>query len=235
MTLLPEVPAAISTLDNDKIIGTLEGSMAVGATSPATYTKKENVNLPFSYFYGIYSIDGGTTWLDFNMYHITAGQVDNAIQLPLSISGYFETDPPASPEGTFIISAFNAKGVAYTLLYRVWFIARPDTGSITLGDSEYISAVQSGFNYPKIALIDIEPKTIPAFGAGLHSAVHNLNDIKMVSCFIEREGYRFSQAGDLMDAWSHIKILLNSVDWRIDNSGNPNPINYILHTIVYYD
>lgn len=234
MPFNPAAIAASSKTDSDKIIKVMSGSVAVPSVSGVPVVVNLDTALPFTYFKGRYSVDGGATWADFFSFKVDPVDVINSLQDRLDVLGYFITNPPTEPAGTFQILISNFNSSSYTLLYEVMFIAKPGLGVIDTEPTDYGSAYQSGFNYPKIAFDYSVPITIPGGVRQSTTFNHNLGRIPFILPFIN-SGNRYSLATDTIDAYSEVTIDTNDVIWTISNEGNFFDASYTLDLRIYHD
>lgn len=171
-----------SKIPIDRLLGTLSGTFVSGSVSPGgavTTTDAIPTNIPeTTLFTGIYSVDG-ITWYP----------LENEVKHPDTRGDLFVRGE--STAGTFNVKAFNSRdstapgaGPAYTILFRIALLAKPDQGNVTpqpIGSDTYFD---SRVNYQKISLDDVQDVTA-GFVVPL---AHNAGGVPKVRSFLEIGG-----------------------------------------------
>jgi len=228
-----------SNIKIDKVLKVASGSFNIAAPTPFPPTEAEdnfatNIN-DTTFFYGIYSTDGGTTWNDFN---------SSVVEVTLGFPVFQTCDVwGESIAGTFYIKARNwynylsGVGTARTILWKVALIAKGGQTLVpSISDTDEILQFSSAFNYQKIKVDDELPITILAGNRDTFDVAHNLNYIPRVRSWVEQSGVMTDSGYSLGgDAYSSLEINTTNVRYIISNEGNPNPRTFKLFTRVYYD
>lgn len=217
-----------SNLQVDKILGTFTGTL----TSPSPSASPETTLISVStgivdtvFFKGIYSIDGGTTWNDFE---------NKNYDLPpstffayLQIYGRFNV-----ANGNMDIIANNytflTTPTAYTIIYKVALIGSPDTGAITpqpIGSNIYFN---SNYNYQKIYLDHSESISIST--SQTFTIAHNLGYIPKIRSFIK------TSTNVVLETFNYLHdISIDEDNVYITLWGGISGINGTLYVRIYYD
>lgn len=172
----------------DQIIGTFTDSFSVRAPTALegtiTVTTAFNTNINESTFFkGIYSVDGGTTWNDFQSYQVVRPNTSTPA-FPMQLYG-------RSNANVFTISADNSwdytagTSYSYSVIYKVALIAKPTQGTITPQPNANISYFKSGDNYQKVLFDFHEDFSVAPFGTHTFSFPHNLGRIPIVRIYRE--------------------------------------------------
>lgn len=161
-----------SEIPIDKILGTFEGSFSIGTGSPFAEVNDTFVtNIPETTFYqGIYSTDGGTTWIDLGSY---IGRTTDITVIGISSLG------------SFTIKSRNFGASGFDVQYKVALIAKPGQGSITpqpIGDDIVFN---TEFNYQKILSDESSSISVANGSDYIETIPHNLGYIPKVRAFIE--------------------------------------------------
>ena len=236
MTFNPLGANFASFIQIDKIIGTFSGSFV--STQPSVGTPTTTVVNPittnisdYTFFQGIFSIDGGTTWNDFG-YN----------KFPLQILGL-------SQPNTFNIIAVNKHSYvnpgsdsAYTVQFKVALIAKPGQGIIT---PQLISGkvfFNSNFNYQKILSDTSQPLSITAGNIGTLTFPHSLGYIPKVRTFIYTTILSFGTGLyelTSMDNYGYGCINVSedttNVNINIDNTPYSGTVSGTVFARIYYD
>lgn len=236
MPLLPEVPAAVSSLSVDKVLRVFKGGFTIpGSVIGPPYIPGENyvdiaTGVPdLCFFYGIYSIDGGTTWQDFSQ----QSNLD-----PLGGFGYTDVWCGARPGLLRIFGLNQGISEATDILYKVALIAMDDHQWATYGSSDEVLQFRGPMNYTKILLDDERAVILPPDTRPVTTINHNLgypptyrgwaysSDDNWLLDILQR--YKF-------DGWSSVIITASQVLIAISNENNPNPQSLTLYSRIYYD
>jgi hypothetical protein len=186
MAVNPRNAAFMSNLGVDQILGTYTGSFVVPAAGSgpgsitATDSKTTNITSP-TFFQGIYSIDGGTTWNDF---------CNQQMVLPPGIFFPFLVVTGKSIANTMTIKAINyynyntSSSSAYTVMYKVALLAMPGQGVVNPQPIGTATFFDSRSNYQKILLTDAAPISLAAGGTGTVTVTHNLGYVPKIRPFM---------------------------------------------------
>jgi len=227
----------LSSLEVDKILGTYTGSFTStqpSATPPAKTTVTESITTNIAdttFFQGIFSIDGGTTWNDFG-YN----------KFPLQVFGL-------SQSGTFKIIAINSHSFinpgsdsAYTVSYKVALIAKPSQGTISPQPIGSISFFKSSLNYQKILSDTSQNASVASGSTGTLTFNHTLGAIPKVRSFIEGSNPGFGTGMYelcTMDNYGigciNVTESTSSVLVNIDNTPYAGTIAGAVYMRIYYD
>lgn len=233
MSLLDNVRdvAFSSSLEVDKIIGTYEGSFTLSSPSAGntnTETVAITTNIPeTTFFQGIWSKDGGTTWNSFStrIEHVERTSAAVNPQGESYVWGKSESNKfTVIGENTANFSATQLYNL--TISYKVALIAKPNQGDITpqpIGSNVWFD---SRNNYQKIATDNIQATS------GLNQTVtvnHGLGYVPVVRVFREAAGV-LELLETKVSSVSFIKVTTSSVTTSISGSFTGS-----IYTRVYYD
>lgn len=171
----------------DKILGTYSGTFSAlpPGAFPVRSTDVIHTNIPEStFFQGIYSVDSGATWKDFNIFHYVSNSVE------LQVFG-------RSNAGTLTITAHNSSfssPTTFTVMYKVLLIAKPDQGDITPQPIGADIIFDSRLNYQKILVDQKRPISISNNTTWTENFGHGLNYVPSIRSFIETS---VDEGGDL--------------------------------------
>jgi hypothetical protein len=157
----------------DQVIGILTGSLSVGASASATATKA--TGLPDRmYFEGLWSRDGGASWIDMDGDYFSGVIAGSGIAVcTVSAVSY--------PDGTMQISANNGIASVQNISYKLALIARVDQGDITPLPIARTYHYRSRQNYMKIW-----KQNIVDVAAGVTAPiVHGLTYVPNVKVWVE--------------------------------------------------
>ncbi len=151
-----KINMAVPEYNADQIIGIHTGSFVVAAP---TFLADTTASDPFvtgfgdtCLFQGIFSVDGGVSWNDFGSYKPNLSTPAQPVLQTVTCKGW------VTPTGTFTAYASNfydfvhSVGTAYTIDYKVAFLAKDTQGAITPLPTNEILHYSSSFNYQKIYL-----------------------------------------------------------------------------------
>lgn len=244
-----EKVALTTTLPSDLILGTYEGSISVAAPGATvlfpTMTTNSNtfatgINEK-TLFQGIFSVDGGTTWSDFNS--STPVQLGSWLNLQTQLA-YAKINA-----GSFTVIAenwsrtsdgTNFSGSAYTFMYKVVLFAK-----MTQGDVEPQAFLQprtfnSAYNYQKIYRENVYNFVFPV-GTSLLILNHNLGYVPKIRMFVDN----FSNASDtsalydfgyFVSQFPKYQVYLDTTTFNVyvDNSLGIAPMTGTFYTRMYY-
>lgn len=250
MSLLSNVAnvAFASSIPMDLILGTYTGSLASPAPAASPFTKTTaSVTITTNiaektFFQGIFSTDGGTTWLDFN------AQIPNTTN-PTNIALQTQMMYGYSQAGSLVLSADNwsyyngttTTSAAYTFLYKVVIFALPGQGNVTPQPVVNPLNFSTKYNYQKIAR-DSGPAAISlGIGTTTVNVTHNLGYIPKIRHYIDN--FSFAATSNLYDfgyfasnyTLFNCSIDTTKVSYFFDNSGGAGPMTFNLYTRIYYD
>lgn len=166
------------TIDN--IIGIHTGSFSISApTSSGVYTTATNsFSTGFGdtcLFQGVFSTDGGTTWNDFGAMKPNLTTAGEPVLQTVTCYGYVESN------GTFIATGLNyydnvhSSGTAYTIQYKVAFLAKDNQGAVTPLATNEILQYDSAYNFQKVFSSGSYTN-----GSSSHTVTHNLGYVPKV-------------------------------------------------------
>lgn len=142
----------------DQIIGIRPGTFNVAAPTPgpgSPSTASTTFDTGFGdtcLFQGIFSVDGGASWNDFGSFKPNLTTPGQPVLQTVTCRG------AVSPTGIFTANATNYydgvhfAGTAYTVQYKVAFLAKDDQGAITPIRTNEILYYNSKYNFQKIFL-----------------------------------------------------------------------------------
>lgn len=167
----------------DQIIGIHSGSFSITAATAVSGPKFASD--PFTtgfgdscFFQGIFSVDGGASWNDFGVYRPVLTTPGQPVLQTVTCYGM------VGPTGIFTASGVNwwdivhATSSAYTIQYKVAFIAKDTQGSITPISTNENLYYWSKYNFQKIFLSSSFSST-----TGTTPITHNLNYVPKVRAF----------------------------------------------------
>lgn len=165
----------------DQIIGTYTGSFVAAAPaplgSPLRTAQIISTSIPEStFFQGIFSIDGGTKWYKFN--------VDTS---PAVLGSQVLVYGGSTP-GSLTLTAVNSttsSPLAFTVLYRVALIAKPDQGTINPQPTISNIVFNSRENYLKIILDSMTDISLGVGGTTKQVYLHNLGYFSQAIAYLE--------------------------------------------------
>lgn len=189
----------------DQIIGVKTGSFTIAAATAVSIQKfaSDPFDTGFGdscFFQGVFSTDGGASWNDFGVYRPNLTTPAQPVLQTVTCYGIM------GPTGIFTASATNwwdlvhASSSAYTIQYKVAFIAKDTQGAITPLATNETTYYSSKYNYQKY---------LPSLGSSFPSTTgsttitHNLNYVPKVRAF-------FSPSSTANNADS-ISIAANSI------------------------
>lgn len=239
-----------SLLATDRILGTYTGTINSPAPAAIAFTKTSTsttitTNIPErTFFQGIFSIDGGVTWLDFN------SQIPN-ITVPSRPALQTQMLYGYSLEGSLVITADNwsyyngttTTSASYLFVYKVALFARPNQGDITAQPVVQPLNFNTKYNYQKISRDSVGSVTIPTTTATI-TITHNLGYIPKIRHYVDNFIYSGLGGNNLYDlgyfasqfVGINVYIDTTTVYYFIDNSYVGSvPITTTFYTRIYYD
>lgn len=231
----------LSNSQIDKVLRVETGSFFVPAptgglgdiTRDASATFNTDIN-DHTFFYGLFSLDGGATWNEFN-----SSVVEFASGFPVfqTCDVWGESRP-----GTFTIMARNwynfvsSSSTARTVLWKVAIIAQGNQGLAPKGNSAEILQFTSSYNYKKIAVDAITPVTLSSLQRTTFVVSHLLGYVPKIRLWALENGVMYDAGHWLTpDAYSSIEIDSSNVYITMDNSNNPSARNLNIYTRVYHN
>lgn len=242
MTLLPNVPAAISSLFTDKVIKVVKGSRTVANTVYDTFVVNTGGILN-QFYVGIYSIDGGVTWQEFGIAPLTFYMGEPEFTPDIYVDGDWRNLAGAG----FNMAILNSSGGTLTFDYMIALIDRGDFkssgGLYDKNDYQF----RSGLNYQKVLLNGFTDGGFAQFTVANNSyhvrditIHHGLGYVPRLMTFVDTDyqddpglrstGWYFPYEGN-----SHIEITNQDVIWHIGIPANTLGDIWKLYTRVYYD
>lgn len=236
--------AFASSYEVDKILGTFEGSFSA-PSGTVTYNSIATLITESTFFQGIYSVDAGTTWNDFNTV------IDSSGTNNLDVSG-------RSNANTFVIRADNQTSgggaVTYTVKYKVALIAKYNQGNVTPQPIGANIVFDTRLNYQKIFSDTSRSLTLANLSNNRETFNHALGYVPKVRSFLEttssfaslpagmyETGYfarKVLSAGPTIDGNSASSgVLSNSSNTyaELHNQGGAGSLTCTLFMRIYYD
>lgn len=155
----------------DNIIGVHSGSFAIAA--PTAISSPVNASDPYTTDFGdtcllqgIFSVDAGATWNDFGSMQPDLTTVNQPVLQTVTCQGWVAPDGTFTAYGTNYYDNVHSVGTAYTIQYKVVFLAKDDQGAVTPLPTTQVLAYQSSYNFQKIFskgsfANDVIPTVIP--------------------------------------------------------------------------
>lgn len=183
---------SVPRIDNDRIIGTLEGTVSVGAVISPTLSVAASAThntgfgdscLPM----GIYSFDAGATWNDMGAQVPDlsgASPVFQTLDCVVSCSSVGIVTITC----TNFLNPLTGSTPARTVLYKVVLLAKSDQGFITPLPVNLKLVHSSRFNYQKIHLDTTGSFTATAGNQGSLAVTHGLGYIPNVRVWRNSSG-----------------------------------------------
>jgi hypothetical protein len=237
-----------SQLQIDKIIMVKSGSFGVPAptgglgdlTREATASFDTGIN-DYTFFLGIFSLDGGATWNDFNA-TVVEFYAGNPIFQTCDVHG-------ESYSGRFTIRALNwynfnsGTGTARTVMWKVAIIAKGDQGNVEGAKSNDILQFSSAYNYQKIFMDDVRTLTLASNERKSTTINHGLGKVPNMRGFIQDPtlvaplNVALLDTGNTssLDSYSNIAMDANNITWTVSNENNPSGKTVTLYTRIYVD
>lgn len=250
MALLDNIDqvAWTSLVQSDLILGTFTGSVAVPAPTTALFPNKVTGSTTIAtginektFFQGVFSVDGGVTWCDFNSnVTLTSGSFVNLQTQMMYGASSVGTLTLYADNWTQTSNGINYSGSAYTFQYKVVLFAKPDQGDVTPQPVTQQRNFSSFYNYQKIYR-DYTSNFSYAVGASTGVITHGLGYVPKVRMYVDN----FSPAsntsalydlGYYLSQFVKYQVYLDSttINFYIDNSAGVAPITGTLYARVYY-
>lgn len=238
---------AVPTFPIDRIIGTTSGSFSVSApsASPGFTTNTATFVTGFGdtcYFQGIFSTDGGTTWNDLGVYQPDLTSPAAPVLQTVTCEAYMNG-------GTLTLVGKNwydlvhSTSSAYTIQYKVFFIAKNTQGSLTPLTSSQKIFYSSAYNFQKIDFVG----SFAVSTSASTTVSHNLGYVpKVRAWFVPTnatggiEGIYTVPAGSMMTLdWFNASVQVNATNVVfsivLDNSSPTVGIPGTMEYRVYLD
>lgn len=238
-----------SMFATDQILGTYTGTLNVAAPASAAFAQKATANTTITtnipektFFQGIFSIDGGVNWVDFNSNKaVTLGSFAN-LQTQV-MYGY-------SKAGSLTLVADNwsqtsngssFSGSAYTFQYKVVIFARPGQGDVTPQPVTQQRSFSSKYNYQKIFRDSVFPFSFPV-GTSTATLTHNLGYIPKFRSYVDNMSSNVPDTTALVDfgylVYTYVAFQIymdtTTINYSINNGGT-SAITGTLYTRIYFD
>lgn len=179
----------------DQIIGVKTGSFSVAAATAVSNfkTATDTFDTGFGdscFFQGIFSTDGGLSWNDFGVYRPNLTTPAQPVFQTVSCFGYVTSTGVFTAVGINWWDLVHATSSAYTIQYKVAFIAKDTQGAITPIKTNETFYYSSKYNYQKIF-------TNGSFAnSGANTVVaHNLGYIPKIRVFINNTNSTLGSEG----------------------------------------
>jgi hypothetical protein len=252
MALLDHVDqvAFASSIPTDLLLGTFSGSVVATAPSVGFFPTKTTatVTIPTginekTLFQGVFSIDGGTTWCDFNSNKsITLGSVSN-----LQTQMMYGTSKPGiltlnADNWSVTSDAVNYSGSAYTFMYKVVLFARANQGDISAQPVVQQRNFSSFTNYQKIYRDTVANVSFPAGTASTGTITHDLGYVPKIRSYVDN----FSKASDTTALYDfgyflsqfviyQIYMDTSKIYYYVDNTAGVSPATGTFYTRIYFN
>ncbi len=249
MSLLDNVAdvAFASSIPTDLILGTFTGSLSSPATATTLFPDKTttSVVIPTSisektFFQGVFSTDGGTSWVDFN------GNKSVLLGTFANLQTQFMYGVSSAGALTLYADNWNrtSNGVnytasAYTFMYKVVLFAMPGQGDITPQTVTQQRNFSSFTNYQKIFLDSTYTFDVPIANTSL-VITHGLGYIPKMRTYVNDFSYHTSTGlydfGYFMSTYVIFQITItnDTITYTMDNSGGGAHLTGTLYTRIYY-
>lgn len=189
MVNLSKLSMALPKYPTDKIIGVFTGTLHVAAPTGAQQVLYAETSLPTGFGDScltqcIYSYDNGVTWNDDNMSVPNYSGAFPVIQT-LDVTSF--SDP--NTVGIAVANWYNAvsgSGTAYTILFKIFALAKTGQGDITPLPTKYPLSYSSKDNYLKIFASGKVPLAIPGSNVlFVYAVAHGLGYIPASRGYVE--------------------------------------------------
>lgn len=228
---------AYTTLfETDKIIGVYTGTISVNGptaleqilTNSAAHTTGFGDSC---YFEGIFSIDNGTTWNDFNAY-------PPDLSTPgMPVFQTYTVYANVSSSGIVTITAENnydnvhASSTNRTYLYKIYLIAKNDQGEIEPLTSTIETNFDSRYNYHKIYTQGRVVHNTTSGSTTTTTVSHPLGYVpKVKAWYVTSTGAVYHPSGQV---FVEVRVSNTSVVFRTDNALATTASGYIDYRIYY--
>lgn len=222
----------------DKIIATYSGTIASSAptsgggstTASASHTHGFGDS---TYYQGVFSVDGGTTWNDFGADIPYTGGTYLAIQT-VEVDAVVTTTAATVTVTNFYDYA-NSRGVAYTVQYKLYLMAKNTMASpITPSNQVENTNFDTRLNYQKVAFSGSTTLNVSAGSTGSTSVAHNLGYVPNVRAFWFDSGS--STTCRSIRNYAQVKIGTSNVTFYTDQGGFSGfGVNGTIQYRIYYD
>jgi hypothetical protein len=233
--------------NTDLILGTYSGSIfsPAPAATPFTHTSTSvtiPTNIPeTTFFQGVFSTDGGTTWLDLNSQtpNLTAPGLA-VLQTQVMYGHSVLNGLVLTADNWSYYNGTTTTSASYTFLYKVVIFARPGQGDVTPQPVVQKVNFNTKNNYQKISRDSAANITLPV-GTVTVNVAHNLGYIPKIRHYIE--DFSYGPTTGLYDfgfyasqyTLFNCSIDTTQVSYFFDNSTGTGPLTAKLYTRIYYD
>lgn len=233
----------------DKILGVYTGTLSVAAPTAGQIVLYTEQTQPTGFgdstlTEAIYSTDGGVTWNDDNMTTPNLSLATPIVQT-LDVTSFSDANGNIGIATANWYSATLGAGVAYTIQYKIFALAKQNQGVLTPSITNYRLNYSSADNYLKINSQGISPQSL---GIGINNTLtdtHNLGYVPTARAYIEyastgrtwpatRNQYPATGLGTSNNPiQTSIRPDTSKVDYVMVNSGSATTFN--LHYRSYLD
>ena len=223
-----------SSLDIDKVLGIYTGTFELPSSGVAgtdnTVTTEITTNIDeTTFFYGIYSIDGGDNW---NIFNTNIDHVESE-DLTVNPEGEYVVLGQSEPN-KFTMTAVNTSDFTATLffdydvMYKVALLSRPNQGDVEIQTITNDIWFDSRKNYQKIAVDSVTDTD----GTDVVNVIsHNLGYIPKVTAFIEASDVLLD-SGSIIYSANSLNVAITTTNVTVTVSGT---YTGTLYTRIYYD
>ena len=206
----------------DNIIGIHTGSFSVSApsstNSPTTATSTFTTGFGDTcLFQGIFSTNG-TDWNDFGAMQPNLSTAGQPVLQTVTCYGWVDSSGVFTATGVNYYDSVHNTGTAYTIQYKVAFLAKDSQGTVTPIQTNEILAYDSANNYQKIFSSGSFSN-----GSGTTTIAHNLTYVPKVRAWFDLStsttaGYGYvtvpSNSISTLDLWpqTYPQVEVNSTD-----------------------
>lgn len=163
----------------DEVFGTYSGSFfspaPVSTGGGTTVTVNVTTNIPnSSFFVGVFSLDGGTTWQDFNSTLPRVAGGTNVWYQTFTMVGESQSNGTLVLKGLNYYDYLNSIGVSYTVMWKAALIAKANQPPLNLQSTGLNLYIDTDLNYRKILSETAQTLTSPATSTVTLTFPHNL-------------------------------------------------------------
>jgi len=233
----------------DNIIGTYDGTFSVNAATGSPNPDITTVNIKTGitstcFFQGIFSIDGGNTWQDFNA-NLSTTRGGNIVVQTVTVVGESVADGSISISCLNYYDYTNSVGTAYTVLWKLVLFARPNQPALDLQPVGADLSFNTDLNYQKIASDTYQ--TLSAPGPGITSVAtfpHNLGYKPKFRIFLDQSTDTLNlNSNNLYDIQTmsagvimyYAKVDTENVYVYAYNGYSPTTYTARIYARIYYD
>lgn len=244
--------AFAASIPTDMILGTFTGSLNVAAPGTvATAKVTGSVSVPTAIpektlFQGIFSIDGGVTWTDFNSNLVNNTYLPNvALQTQMMYGTSLAGRLVLYADNWNIYTGSGFVAAAYTFQYKVVLFRIKGQGDVISQPVGQRLNFSARYNYQKIY---IDSKFDFNFAIGTTTAVlaHNLGYVPKIRSYVDNFSFAAGSGGDStalydfgywLSLYNIFQLYIDetNVYYYIDNSLGGSNLTGTLYTRVYFD